>query len=221
MATHQKTGASQVAQWQNIHLPMQETQETWVWSLSQKDPLQEEVVTHSSILAWKIPWTEEPGRQSMGLQRIRHDLACTYTSENGSTFPFLQGPDVVEWACFFRASAVLIWTPWFIRWALVPKHSPLFSCFWWALFILPNLCPPCFRSPGVRKTSWWVFQKIFHTEEFRILGISPHFIIHSYEFLHFQGYQITFRLALLVTKLYNYPGFKNKIGWYTLTLLSL
>ena len=39
-----------------------------------KDPLEEEMATHSSYLAWKIPWTEEPGRlQSMGLQRVRHD----------------------------------------------------------------------------------------------------------------------------------------------------
>ena len=51
-----------------IHLPMQETQGTWVQSLDQEDSLKEEVATHSSILAWKIPWTEEPGGlQSMGL----------------------------------------------------------------------------------------------------------------------------------------------------------
>ena len=40
---------------------MQEMQEKWVPSLGQKDPLEEEVATHSSILAWGIPWTEEPG----------------------------------------------------------------------------------------------------------------------------------------------------------------
>ena len=44
-------------------------QETWVWSLSRKDPLEKEMATHSSILAWRIPWTEEPGvLQSMGSQ---------------------------------------------------------------------------------------------------------------------------------------------------------
>ena len=42
-------------------------QETWIWSLGQEDPLEKEIVTHSSILAWEIPWTEEPGAlQSMG-----------------------------------------------------------------------------------------------------------------------------------------------------------
>ena len=53
-------------------VPVQEAQETWVVSLGQEDPLQKEMATHSSILGWRIPWTEEPGRlQSMGLQRIR------------------------------------------------------------------------------------------------------------------------------------------------------
>ena len=48
---------------------MQETQEMWVPSLGREDPLEKAMATHSSILAWKIPWTEEPGGlQSMGLQ---------------------------------------------------------------------------------------------------------------------------------------------------------
>ena len=49
-------------------------QETWVQSLGWEDSLEKEIATHSSILAWKIPWTEKPGRlQSMGLQRVRQD----------------------------------------------------------------------------------------------------------------------------------------------------
>ena len=49
-------------------------QETWVRSLGWEDSLEKEVATHSSILAWKISWTEEPGGlQSMGSQRVRHD----------------------------------------------------------------------------------------------------------------------------------------------------
>ena len=48
--------------------------ETWVQPLGQEDPLGKEMATHSSTFAWKIPWTEEPGRlQSMGLQRVGHD----------------------------------------------------------------------------------------------------------------------------------------------------
>ena len=54
-----------------IHLPMQET---LVGSLGGEDPLEEEMATHSSILAWKITWTEElGGAQSMGSQRVRYD----------------------------------------------------------------------------------------------------------------------------------------------------
>ena len=49
-------------------------QEMWVPSLGQEDPLEEGMATHSSILACKIPWTEEPGElQSIGSQRVRHD----------------------------------------------------------------------------------------------------------------------------------------------------
>ena len=49
-------------------------QETWVQSMGWKDPLEKEMVTHSSILAWRIPWTEEPGGlQSMGSQSAGHD----------------------------------------------------------------------------------------------------------------------------------------------------
>ena len=62
--------------------------ETWVQSLGQEDPLEKETATHSSTLAWKIPWTEEPGRlQSMELQRVGHDwvtslsfLSCPFES---------------------------------------------------------------------------------------------------------------------------------------------
>ena len=50
--------------------------ETWVPSLSQEDPLEKEMAIHSSILAWEIPWTEEPGRQQVHgvAKRARHDL---------------------------------------------------------------------------------------------------------------------------------------------------
>ena len=49
-------------------------QETWVQSLDREDPLEKEIAIHSSTLAWKIPWTEVPGRlQSMGSKRVVHD----------------------------------------------------------------------------------------------------------------------------------------------------
>ena len=64
-------GASLVAQMVKNPLAMQETQ---VQFPGQEDPLEKDMATHSSILAWRIPWTEEPGGlQSMGLQTVEHD----------------------------------------------------------------------------------------------------------------------------------------------------
>ena len=67
-----------MAWWQQIHLPMQETE---VQSLDQKDPLENEMTTHSRILAWKISWTEKPGGlQSIGLQKSRTGLSNRTTT---------------------------------------------------------------------------------------------------------------------------------------------
>ena len=63
-----------VAQWYRTCLPTQKTQETRVPSLGREDPLKKETAIHSSILIWKISWTEEPsGLQSLGWQRVRHN----------------------------------------------------------------------------------------------------------------------------------------------------
>ena len=64
------------------HLPA--VQETQVRCLGREDPLEKEMATHSSILAWRISWTEEPGRlQSMGVQRVRHDWATNTHKRSG------------------------------------------------------------------------------------------------------------------------------------------
>ena len=66
-----RTGASLVAQ-RLKHRPAM--RETWVRSLGWEDPLEKEMATHSSILAWRVPWTEEPGGlQATGSQRVGHD----------------------------------------------------------------------------------------------------------------------------------------------------
>ena len=66
--------ASQVAQTVKNVPAIQERQETQVRSLGQEDPLEKGMATHSSILAWRFMWTEEPGGlQSMGLQRVGHN----------------------------------------------------------------------------------------------------------------------------------------------------
>ena len=66
-------------------------QETRVWSLGQKDPLEKGMVTHSNNLAWKITWTEEPGGlQSIGLQRVGHDWVTNPHSSANLNFLFLK-----------------------------------------------------------------------------------------------------------------------------------
>ena len=66
-----------------IHLLMEETLETPVQSPGQEDPLEKGMATHSSILAWRIPWAEEPGGlQSTGSQRVRH-MSSMHSSGRG------------------------------------------------------------------------------------------------------------------------------------------
>ena len=78
--TNNLLGPSLVAQMVN-NLPA--TQETWVRSLGGEDPLEKQMATHSSILAWRIPWIEEPGRlQSMGSQRVRHDWETNWLTND-------------------------------------------------------------------------------------------------------------------------------------------
>ena len=71
------TGVSLVAQMVKNPPAMQET---LVWSLGQEDPLDKEMATHSSTLAWRIPWMEKPGGlQSMGSQRVRHNCVTNFS----------------------------------------------------------------------------------------------------------------------------------------------
>ena len=70
----------------------------WVRSLGEEDPLEEEMATHSSILAWRIPWTEEPGGlQSMGSQRVGHNLATEQQQMAVITLMYSSSSDGSEW----------------------------------------------------------------------------------------------------------------------------
>ena len=79
---------------------MEEKQETGFQFLGGEDPLEEGIATHSSTLAWEIPWTEEPGGlQSMGSQRVRHDWAHTLRESQGvpwTLFPAASEPRLVD-----------------------------------------------------------------------------------------------------------------------------
>ena len=80
-------GASLVAQMVK-NLPAM--RETWVPSLGGEDPLEKGMATHSSILAWRIPWTEEPGGiQSMGSPRVRRDWATQHSTQHSVHLPSL------------------------------------------------------------------------------------------------------------------------------------
>ena len=89
-------------------------QETWVWSLGPEDPLQKGRATHSSMLAWRTPWTEEPGRlQSMGSQSVGHDWATNtltlsisyiYVKFTPNTFPS------EKWSAFLGSAGNVILT---------------------------------------------------------------------------------------------------------------
>ena len=75
-------------------------QDMWVWSLGEKDPLEEGMATHSSILTWRIPQTEEPGRlQSIGSQRVGHEwsnLACRHAHSR-----FFSSPPFIYYCNYF------------------------------------------------------------------------------------------------------------------------
>ena len=82
-----------MAQWQRIYLSVQEPQETWVQSLFLDDILEEEMLIHPNILAWKIPWTEEPGElQSMGLWSILEKAMAAHSSTLAWKIPGMEKP---------------------------------------------------------------------------------------------------------------------------------
>ena len=83
-------------------------QETWIWSLGWEDPLEKKMTTHSSILAWRIPWTEEPGKlQFSSVQSLSHVQLCDPMDCSTPAFPvlhqFLELAQIhVHWGCDTR-----------------------------------------------------------------------------------------------------------------------
>ena len=120
-------------------------QETQVWFLGQEDPLEKEMAIHSSILAWKIPWTEESGGlQFLGLQRVRHNWA-TNTRLDSVQFSSVQSLSCVQlfatpWtpACQASLSITNSWS--------LPKLMPIESVM---LFNHLILCHPLLLLPSI------------------------------------------------------------------------
>ena len=110
---------------------VQEPQETRIWFLGQEDPLAKCVATHSRILAWIIPWTEEPDRlQSIGSQRVGHD----WSDLAAAAANFRRAAPYHE--CEWKSSGP--WSPWWTegvdRCFLVPSSAPIpWGWFWGSL----------------------------------------------------------------------------------------
>ena len=132
-------------QWKRICLP---TQEIWVWSPGQKEPLEKETATHFNILAWEIPWTEEPdGLQSMGSQKSR-----TWLSDYNNK-------DIYFWLSYWLLPLYLEtaeYLPWWKTLCLT-----VISCYSHAFLLrqatcmsdrpwVPSLPPPSIQSPLTR-----------------------------------------------------------------------
>ena len=101
-------------------------QETWVWSLGQEDPLEKRMATWYSILAWRIPWTEEPGRlQSMGSQRAGHDWATnTYFYLLIVTFIFIEISFIMKnlYVLHIFVQSIFLWSKSFLRSTSIKKE---------------------------------------------------------------------------------------------------
>ena len=159
-------------------------QESQVWSLDQEDPLEKRMATHSSILAWRIPWTKGPGRsQLMGSQRVIHDWAANTFNSNKELVVAVQSLSRVwlfatPWTAARQAS--LSFT---ISWSLLrltsielmmPSKDLVLCCL---LLLLPSIFPSirvffnelalCIRWPKYWSFSFSIsqsFQWIFRTD---------------------------------------------------------
>ena len=110
---------------------MLETRDMHVRSLTREDPLEEGMATRSSVLAWRIPWTEEPGGlHSMGSQRVRHDWAHTHTHTQATRYVLKRAVSKVTWGW--------IRNPWLLWISVAPR--------------LARTCPAgwtCHFPPGI------------------------------------------------------------------------
>ena len=107
------------------HLPAM--REAWVWSLGLEDPLEKELSTHSSIFAWKIPWTEEPGRlQSIGLQN-----SCIWLSN------YTRMTTICVCACY---TFINWWTEMLFQWNILYNWVLLFVSYIYIYTLYTSVC---------------------------------------------------------------------------------
>ena len=101
-------------------------QETWVRSLGREDPLEKEMATHSSIFAWRIPWTEEPGGlQSMESQTVRNN----WVTEHACTHAWFGGSGVKEGGTWdFTYMKMMLWLPYHWMECVISRFSHVWLC---------------------------------------------------------------------------------------------
>ena len=117
---------------------MQDTQEIRVWSPGYEDPLKWETATHSSTLAWKIPWTEEPGGlQSRGLQRVRHDWACKHAHVHISIYTYLTHSVYSKWPGRVQDTFFKVFIYASINFSVFSRH--LVISYWRGNFIVKHI----------------------------------------------------------------------------------
>ena len=127
--------------------------ETWVQSLVWEDPLEKGMATHSSVLTWRLPWVKEPGRQSMRLQRVRHDWGTQHSTLNVKRVNFMiyilflnfnacqvlefsnyvQIPSILFSYIYINVAKKLIWIPLYERCGVLhfKVYSFRYSCCLW------------------------------------------------------------------------------------------
>ena len=137
--------------------------ETWVRSLGWEDPLEKGMATHSSTLAWKIPWMEEPGRlQSVGSQRVRHDWATSLPDLKSRTWTEVNSMDLVSELTTPRAREF---------------SGKSCSAVWWKLVLL-SLCWVCVHT-YVRAASLESPHTPWYPMDFSLPGCSIHGILQA------------------------------------------
>ena len=146
------TRASLVAQAVKNHCAMQET---GVWSLGWEDPLEKGMATHSSILAWEIPWTEEPGGlQSMGSQRVEDDLATNTFTLRVCTNPRIK-------AMSFGGNLCKLWENWQPEMRLTLRsHCWFWKCQWTVMRLSAKKYKSDFLNFQGRNKTWFLGERM-------------------------------------------------------------
>ena len=101
-------------------------------SLGWEEPLEKGMATHSSILVWRIPWTETGGLQSMGLQRVGHDWAAKHTAQHSVLWPRARKSVRVSFHTFWPpriySRSSVPWLPTVLATGLIPSKQPSYQC---------------------------------------------------------------------------------------------